>query len=132
MKSFPTYKTTFCRDAYAKTVAPEEWSVLLSQRRRWINSTIHNLFELLWIDRLCGFCLFSMRFVVLIDLMSTLIQPVTVGYIVYVRRGASERADTAAHIPRRAEASVDPDDVDHHPRRHLRSAGRRLHPQPQV
>lgn len=97
MMSFPTYKTSFCRDAFAKTIAPEEWKVLLSQRRRWINSTIHNLcvtgfssidarrWELLYVDRLCGFCLFSMRFVVFIDLMSTIIQPVTIGYIVYVR-----------------------------------------------
>lgn len=65
--------------------APEEWGVLLSQRRRWINSTIHNLAELIGrVDRLCGFCCCSMRSVVLIDLLSTLIQPVTVAYIVYL------------------------------------------------
>lgn len=65
--------------------APEEWSVLLSQRRRWINSTIHNLAELIGrVDRLCGFCCCSMRAIVLIDLLSTLIQPVTVAYIVYL------------------------------------------------
>ncbi|KAG8850411.1 hypothetical protein FRB91_009071 [Serendipita sp. 411] len=84
LKHFPNYKTQFVRDAHAWTVAPDEWSVLLSQRRRWINSTIHNLAELVFLDRLCGFCCFSMRFVVFIDLLSTLVQPVTVAYLVYL------------------------------------------------
>jgi len=37
-----------------------------------------------FLDRLCGFCCFSMRFVVFIDLFSTIIQPITVGYLVYL------------------------------------------------
>ena len=69
LKHFPNYKTQFVRDAHAYTVAPDEWSVLLSQRRRWINSTIHNLAELVFLDRLCGFCCFSMRFLVFVDLL---------------------------------------------------------------
>ncbi|QRV84830.1 chitin synthase [Ceratobasidium sp. AG-Ba] len=84
LKHFSNYKTQFVRDAHAYTVAPDEWSVLLSQRRRWINSTIHNLAELVFLDRLCGFCCFSMRFIVFIDLFSTITQPVTVAYIVYL------------------------------------------------
>ncbi|KAG9095195.1 hypothetical protein FS749_010895 [Ceratobasidium sp. UAMH 11750] len=84
LKHFSNYKTQFVRDAHAYTVAPDEWSVLLSQRRRWINSTIHNLAELVFLDRLCGFCCFSMRFIVFIDLLSTVTQPVTVAYIVYL------------------------------------------------
>lgn len=84
LKTFPMFKTTFIQDAFAKTIAPDEWKILLSQRRRWINSTIHNLAELLMIERLCGFCCFSMRFVVFIDLFSTLIQPVTVAYLAYL------------------------------------------------
>ncbi|MBW0473377.1 hypothetical protein O181_013092 [Austropuccinia psidii MF-1] len=84
LKTFPSFKTSFIQDAFAKTIAPDEWKILLSQRRRWINSTIHNLAELLMIERLCGFCCFSMRFVVFIDLFSTLIQPVTVAYLVYL------------------------------------------------
>lgn len=44
LKNFPTYKTSFVRDAYAKTVAPDDTSVLLSQRRRWINSTVSHFF----------------------------------------------------------------------------------------
>lgn len=84
LKHFGDFKTTFVRDAKAKTAVPEDWSVLLSQRRRWINSTIHNLFELLSTPGLCGFCLFSMRFVVFIDLLSTIVAPVTLIYIVYL------------------------------------------------
>ncbi|KDQ13770.1 glycosyltransferase family 2 protein [Botryobasidium botryosum FD-172 SS1] len=84
LKHFPNFKTQFVRDAHAFTVAPDDWSVLLSQRRRWINSTVHNLAELVFLDRLCGFCCFSMRFIVFIDLLSTLVQPVTVAYIGYL------------------------------------------------
>lgn len=81
LRHFPTYKTLFIRDAHAYTVAPDDWKVLLSQRRRWINSTVHNLGELVFLDQLCGFCCFSMRFIVMIDLVSTIIQPVTVAYV---------------------------------------------------
>ncbi|CAD0020790.1 unnamed protein product [Aureobasidium pullulans] len=74
----------FIPDAYAQTAAPETWSILLSQRRRWINSTIHNLAELMLIKDMCGFCCFSMRFVVFIDLFGTVILPATVVYLVYL------------------------------------------------
>ncbi|CAK5267340.1 unnamed protein product [Mycena citricolor] len=84
LKHFPTFKTQFVRDAHAFTVAPDDWQVLLSQRRRWINSTVHNLGELVFLEQLCGFCCFSMRFIVMIDLVSTLTQPVTVAYLVYL------------------------------------------------
>ena len=81
LKHFPMHKTQFVRDAHAYTVAPDDWKILLSQRRRWINSTVHNLGELMFLDQLCGFCCFSMRFIVMMDLVSTLIQPVTVAYV---------------------------------------------------
>ncbi|KAG1454386.1 hypothetical protein G6F46_004895 [Rhizopus delemar] len=84
MKHFPQYKMKFTPHAQCKTVAPDRWKVLLSQRRRWINSTIHNLFEVLLLPDLCGFCCFSMRFVVLIDLIGTLSLPVSVVYLVYL------------------------------------------------
>lgn len=83
-KHFPAMSYKFIPDAYALTEAPSEWSVLLSQRRRWINSTIHNLAELMWIKDLCGFCCFSMRFVVFIDLFGTIILPATCAYLVYL------------------------------------------------
>ncbi|KAK9696190.1 hypothetical protein K7432_012606 [Basidiobolus ranarum] len=74
----------FTSDAVCLTVAPEKWSVLLSQRRRWINSTVHNLLELVFLPDLCGFCLFSMRFVVVLDLFGTLAMPATVVYLFYL------------------------------------------------
>ena len=85
-KHFPAMSYKFIPDAYASTAAPETWSVLLSQRRRWINSTIHNLAELVFLKDLCGFCCFSMRFVVFIDLFGTIILPATcvyLGYLIY-------------------------------------------------
>ncbi|KAI1823860.1 glycosyltransferase family 2 protein [Xylaria intraflava] len=86
-KHFPTMAYKFLPDAYCQTAAPEQWSVLLSQRRRWINSTIHNLFELMLLKDMCGFCCFSMRFVVFFDLFGTIILPATtvyLGYLIYV------------------------------------------------
>ncbi|RMZ75162.1 hypothetical protein DV737_g5424, partial [Chaetothyriales sp. CBS 132003] len=83
-KHFPQMSYKFVPDAYALTAAPETWSVLLSQRRRWINSTIHNLAELVWLKDLCGFCVFSMRFVVFIDLFGTIILPATCCYLAYL------------------------------------------------
>lgn len=73
MKHFPQYKMKFSPDAIAHTIAPSSWSVLLSQRRRWINSTVHNLVELLFLPEMCGFCCFSMRWIVFIDLLGTLV-----------------------------------------------------------
>jgi chitin synthase len=86
-KYFPEMAYKFIPDAQCKTAAPESWSVLLSQRRRWINSTIHNLVELMQLKELCGFCCFSMRFVVFIDLCGTIILPSTcvyIGYLIYI------------------------------------------------
>ncbi|KAK4158101.1 glycosyltransferase [Chaetomidium leptoderma] len=78
---FPYMSYKFIADAYCQTAAPEKWSVLLSQRRRWINSTIHNLVELMFLPEMCGFCFFSMRFIVFIDLFGTVILPATCVYL---------------------------------------------------
>ncbi|KAJ3071110.1 hypothetical protein HDU98_005822 [Podochytrium sp. JEL0797] len=86
LKHFPKYKLTFTSDAQSKTSVPVQWPVLLSQRRRWINSTVHNLVELTLLPQLCGFCCFSMRFIVFLDLFSTAVQPaalVYIGYLIY-------------------------------------------------
>ncbi|CAL1694853.1 unnamed protein product [Somion occarium] len=64
LKTFPKRKNVFCPQAVCKTVVPDTFGVLLSQRRRWINSTIHNLAELLLVRDLCGTFCFSMQFVV--------------------------------------------------------------------
>jgi chitin synthase len=84
LKHFPYYKTKFTPDAKCKTVCPDRWDVLLSQRRRWINSTVHNLMELVLLPELCGFCCFSLRFVVFVDLFSTVVQPSALLYVVYL------------------------------------------------
>jgi Chitin synthase len=44
-KHFPTFKTKFCPDAAALTVAPKSRLILFSQRRRRINSKVHSLCE---------------------------------------------------------------------------------------
>ncbi|KZO98083.1 glycosyltransferase family 2 protein [Calocera viscosa TUFC12733] len=84
MKHFPVFRMKFAPDAIAHTVAPDTWGILLSQRRRWINSTIHNLAELVFLPELCGFCCFSMRFIVFLDLLSTIILPATAVYLIYL------------------------------------------------
>jgi chitin synthase len=84
LKHFHNFSTKFTSDAQAQTTAPERWDVLLSQRRRWINSTIHNLAELMLMKEMCGFCFFSMRFIVFIDLLGTIILPATTVYLVYL------------------------------------------------
>jgi chitin synthase len=84
LKHHPKYKTKYIFRAHAWTIAPDTLSIFLSQRRRWINSTVHNLIELIPLQQLCGFCCFSMRFIVFLDLLSTLVQPVIVGYIAYL------------------------------------------------
>ncbi|KAL0089213.1 chitin synthase-domain-containing protein [Phycomyces blakesleeanus] len=84
LKHFPNFKTKFTAEAKCMTNAPDLWSVLISQRRRWINSTVHNLGELVFLPRLCGFCCFSMRFIVMLDLISTLVMPAILGYLGYL------------------------------------------------
>ncbi|KAJ2347822.1 Chitin synthase, class 6, partial [Coemansia erecta] len=84
LKHFPYFKNKFNAEAQCITNAPDSWKVLMSQRRRWINSTVHNLFELVFLPQMCGFCCFSMRFVVFIDLISTIIMPATLVYLAYL------------------------------------------------
>ncbi|KAH0551736.1 hypothetical protein GP486_007046 [Trichoglossum hirsutum] len=86
MKQFPHMSYRFTGQAYAATTVPESWRVFYSQRRRWINSAIHNLVELVMLPDMCGWCCFSMRFVVLVDLIGTFILPATaisLGYLLY-------------------------------------------------
>ncbi|KAJ2648618.1 hypothetical protein IWW40_003804 [Coemansia sp. RSA 1250] len=84
LKHFPQFKLKFIQDAKCKTIAPEKWAVLMSQRRRWINSTVHNLAELMFLPDMCGFCCFSMRFVVFLDLFGTITMPTTLFYFAYL------------------------------------------------
>ncbi|KAJ1559473.1 Chitin synthase, class 3, partial [Cladochytrium tenue] len=67
LRAFPKRRMVFCPPAICKTVVPETFSVLLSQRRRWINSTIHNLMEL-------------MLFVIFMELVGTLVLPAAITF----------------------------------------------------
>ncbi|TIC04513.1 hypothetical protein E3Q10_01332 [Wallemia mellicola] len=78
LRTFPNRKMMFCPAARCRTIAPEEFKVLLSQRRRWINSTVHNLMELVLVRNLCGTFCFSMQFVILMDLIGTVVLPIAI------------------------------------------------------
>ncbi|KAF8580001.1 glycosyltransferase family 2 protein [Ramaria rubella] len=78
LRTFPNRKMMFVPQARCRTVAPDTFRVLLSQRRRWINSTIHNLMELVRVRNLCGTFCFSMQFVVFMDLLGTVVLPVAI------------------------------------------------------
>lgn len=84
LKTFPKRKQVFVPKAVCKTVAPDKFKVLLSQRRRWINSTVHNLMELVLVNDLCGTFCFSMQFVIGIELVGTLVLPAAISFTVYV------------------------------------------------
>ncbi|WFC93830.1 chitin synthase [Malassezia brasiliensis] len=84
LKTFPRRKMMFLPSAVCKTVVPDTFKVLRSQRRRWINSTVHNLFELILVRDLCGTFCFSMRFVVFMDMVGTLVLPAAIAFTVYV------------------------------------------------
>lgn len=63
LKTFPKRKMLFCPQAVCKTVVPDTFRMLLSQRRRWINSTVHNLSVLVMIRDFWGtFCFRSVLF----------------------------------------------------------------------
>jgi len=78
LRTFPRRKNIFLPQAKCRTLAPDTFSVLLSQRRRWINSTVHNLMELVRVRNLCGTFCFSMQFVVFMDLVGTVVLPVAI------------------------------------------------------
>ncbi|KAI0019561.1 glycosyltransferase family 2 protein [Xylariomycetidae sp. FL0641] len=84
LRTFPKRKQVFVPQAVCKTVVPDEFMVLLSQRRRWINSTIHNLMELVLVRDLCGTFCFSMQFVIFIELIGTLVLPAAIAFTFYV------------------------------------------------
>lgn len=84
LRTFPKRKQVFVPQAVCKTTVPETFAVLLSQRRRWINSTVHNLMELVLVRDLCGTFCFSMQFVVFIELIGTLVLPAAISFTVYL------------------------------------------------
>jgi chitin synthase len=80
LREFPHRKLIFVPSAFCKTVVPAEFNVLLSQRRRWINSTIHNLLELVLVKELCGIFCFSMQFVIMLELIGTVTLPAAISF----------------------------------------------------
>lgn len=84
LRTFPSRQMMFVPQARCRTVVPDEFSVLLSQRRRWINSTVHNLMELVLVSDLCGIACLSMQFSVFIDLIGTLVLPAAIVMSVYL------------------------------------------------
>lgn len=84
LKHFPDRSLTFIPEAACWTIVPHTFRILLSQRRRWINSTIHNMFELLRVNTMCGVCCVSMKVVVFIDLVATMILPASYCYAMYL------------------------------------------------
>jgi len=74
----------FVPQALCRTIVPDTFKVLLSQRRRWINSTIHNLLELVLVRDLCGTFCFSMQFVVAVELSGTVVLPAAIVFTIYL------------------------------------------------
>ncbi|CAO3590112.1 unnamed protein product [Absidia cylindrospora] len=84
LRTFPHRQMMFVPQAVCKTVVPDEFMVLLSQRRRWINSTVHNLMELVLVSDLCGIACLSMQFSIFVDLIGTLVLPCAVVMTIYL------------------------------------------------
>ncbi|KOS20923.1 Chitin synthase 4 [Escovopsis weberi] len=84
LRTFPKRKQVFIPQAVCKTTVPDSFMVLLSQRRRWINSTVHNLMELVLVRDLCGTFCFSMQFIVFVELIGTLVLPAAIAFTFYV------------------------------------------------
>ena len=96
LKTFPKRKQVFVPQAVCKTTVPDKFKVLLSQRRRWINSTVHNLMELVLVRDLCGTFCFSMQFVVFIELIGTLVLPAAIAFTLYLSKCRSPISETWA------------------------------------
>ena len=84
LKTFPKRKLVFLSKAHCETLVPDTFQILLSQRRRWINSTVHNLMELLLINDLCGIFCFSMQFLIFIELIGSVLLPLAITFTMYI------------------------------------------------
>ncbi|EPZ33633.1 Fungal chitin synthase domain-containing protein [Rozella allomycis CSF55] len=82
LRIFPTRKMMFVPRATCKTTVPAQFRVLLSQRRRWINSTIHNLLELILVRDLCGTFCCSMQFVIFMELFGSVVLPAAISFTI--------------------------------------------------
>ncbi len=80
LKLFPDMSLSFVPIASCWTIVPDQFKILLSQRRRWINSTFHNMWELMKVNTMCGFCCISMNTIIIVDTICTLILPASIIY----------------------------------------------------
>jgi chitin synthase len=97
-KHLPDMKYAYCGLAIAYTICPDRWSTFLSQRRRWINSTIHNLLELLIIEELGGVSFLHMSIVILVDLLGTIMLPSIGGSLIYLIYAVAKHSNRHAMI----------------------------------
>jgi len=81
---FPDMFLSYVPEAQCFTIVPHSLRVLMSQRRRWINSTYHNLLELTKVKTMCGVCCCSMKTVVYLDLIACMILPASTVYAAYL------------------------------------------------
>ncbi|KAK6094447.1 ATP-dependent RNA helicase [Batrachochytrium dendrobatidis] len=84
LRNFPKRRMVFVPQALCHTTVPDKFRVLLSQRRRWINSTIHNLLELVLLPDLCGIFCLSMQFVIMLELIGTVALPAAITFMYYL------------------------------------------------
>jgi Chitin synthase len=84
LQEFHAMQLSFVPEATCWTIVPHTFQILKSQRRRWINSTLHNMCELLKVETMCGVCFFSMKMVVIFDLLSTFLLPSGCVYLYYI------------------------------------------------
>ena len=84
LEEFHEMQLSFVPEAVCWTIVPHNAQILLSQRRRWVNSTIHNMLELLKVKTMCGISFFSMKTIVIFDLVSTFLLPSGCVYLYYV------------------------------------------------
>ncbi|KAI8925582.1 chitin synthase-domain-containing protein [Entophlyctis helioformis] len=101
LRTFPKRHMVFVPAAFCKTTVPDDFSTLVSQRRRWINSTIHNLMELVFVNNLCGIFCFSMQFIVFMDLIGTAVLPAALCaayYLIYAAAAKTVYDNVTAYL----------------------------------
>jgi cellulose synthase/poly-beta-1,6-N-acetylglucosamine synthase-like glycosyltransferase len=98
LQHFYGMKLSFVPEAICWTIVPHTFQILKSQRRRWINSTVHNMIELLKVQTMCGVCFFSMKMVVIFDLLSTFLLPSGCIYLYYIIIDAAMTSDALSPL----------------------------------
>ncbi|KAI9340862.1 chitin synthase-domain-containing protein [Obelidium mucronatum] len=74
---FPDRRITFVPQAICYTTVPHTFSMLLSQRRRWINSSMHNSVKLLTATNRNELWVLVLKTYILLELISTTLLPIT-------------------------------------------------------